>query len=118
MKTRPSRRQRSASYGNRGALATWTSALASGCGPTCSPGTARSTSSRSAITRCWSTRCRSPDRYRESAERGVLADYRWWSLAEIEASDAVFVRRQLGLLLPRVRAGDYPAEPLAVGCSL
>src|SRR4051794_24848853 len=55
------------------------------------------------------------DQYREEAERGVLADYRWWSLAEIDASDAIFVPRQLGLLLPRVLAGDYPEEPIAVG---
>jgi hypothetical protein len=36
-------------------------------------------------------------------------------LAEIEASDAIFVPRQLGLPLPRVLAGDYPRELIAVG---
>jgi 8-oxo-dGTP pyrophosphatase MutT (NUDIX family) len=55
------------------------------------------------------------DRYREEAERTVLTDFRWWSLAAVEASTATFVPRDLRLLLPAILAGDYPTEPLALG---
>ena len=47
----------------------------------------------------------------------VLDDYRWWSLAELEAGAGreVFVPRRLPWLLGPVISGVVPDEPLAVG---
>ena len=43
-----------------------------------------------------------------------IAEYRWWLLAEIAASQDVFVPRQLATLLPAVLAGELPNEPFRV----
>ncbi|MGH2587728.1 MAG: NUDIX hydrolase [Dehalococcoidia bacterium] len=51
----------------------------------------------------------------EALERQYMEGGRWWSLADIQASDEVFVPRRLAELLPPVLSGDYPAEPLACG---
>ena len=50
------------------------------------------------------------DQYREEVERTILADLRWWSLAQIEASTATFVPRDLALLLPSILAGELPGR--------
>ena len=55
------------------------------------------------------------DQYIDGVERTVLADFRWWSLAEIETSSATFVPRDLARLLSAILAGNYPAEPIAIG---
>ena len=48
------------------------------------------------------------------AERADLAEYRWWTAAEISASQDVFVPRQLAMLLPAVLAGELPDLPFRV----
>ncbi len=46
-----------------------------------------------------------------------MLEYRWWSLAEIQASADVetFVPRALPTLLPPIVRGDLPPEPLQIG---
>jgi 8-oxo-dGTP pyrophosphatase MutT (NUDIX family) len=51
----------------------------------------------------------------EALERQFMEGGRWWSLAEIQSSDEVFVPRRLGELLPAILTGDYPPEPLDCG---
>ena len=48
------------------------------------------------------------------AERSDIAEYRWWTAAEIAASQDVFVPRQLATLLPAVLAGELPDLPFRV----
>jgi 8-oxo-dGTP pyrophosphatase MutT (NUDIX family) len=49
-------------------------------------------------------------------ERSVLAEYRWWSLPELEAArEEVFVPRDLASLLAPLLRGDVPASPIEVG---
>jgi 8-oxo-dGTP pyrophosphatase MutT (NUDIX family) len=48
-------------------------------------------------------------------ELQVIVGHRWWSLAEIQASDEVFVPRRLAELLPAILAGEYPSEPFDCG---
>lgn len=49
-------------------------------------------------------------------ERSVLAEHRWWSLAELEAArDEVFIPRDLASLLAPLLAGEFPASPIEVG---
>lgn len=49
------------------------------------------------------------------AERRDLAEYRWWTHAEIAAAErAIFVPRSLATLLPAVLAGEFPREPFWV----
>jgi 8-oxo-dGTP pyrophosphatase MutT (NUDIX family) len=48
-------------------------------------------------------------------EREVIVGHRWWTLAEIQASDEVFVPRRLAELLPTILAGEFPAEPFDCG---
>lgn len=46
-----------------------------------------------------------------------IKEYRWWTLAEIQAASwvtAVFVPRELPELLPAILAGTLPAQPFAV----
>jgi 8-oxo-dGTP pyrophosphatase MutT (NUDIX family) len=50
----------------------------------------------------------------EYTEQNEIQVHRWWSLAEIAASDEQFRPRDLVALLPRIIAGDYPEEPIAV----
>jgi len=51
----------------------------------------------------------------EAAERAALRRWRWWPLAALQASDAVFAPRQLGALLAPILAGELPTAPLDVG---
>ena len=51
----------------------------------------------------------------EALERQYMEAGRWWSLAEILASEEVFVPRRLGELLPGILAGEYPPEPVDAG---
>ena len=44
-----------------------------------------------------------------------LVGHRWWSLPEIEGSDAIFVPRRLAHFLPPILAGHVPDEPVEVG---
>ena len=48
-------------------------------------------------------------------EMHILTELRWWSVAEIAASDEVFVPRAIAALLPPIIAGDYPEEPVDAG---
>ena len=42
-------------------------------------------------------------------------ELRWWTLAELEASDAVFAPRALVSLLREVLLNGPPEEPLSIG---
>ena len=44
-----------------------------------------------------------------------LSEWRWWTAAEIEQSDAVFVPRTLARILPAILACEYPDQPIDVG---
>lgn len=49
-------------------------------------------------------------------ERAVLAQYRWWSLPELEgATDSVFAPRRMAVLLPGILAGSWSGPPVEVG---
>lgn len=41
--------------------------------------------------------------------------YRWWTLAEIAASDETFAPRRLAELLPPILTGDYPEPAIDAG---
>jgi 8-oxo-dGTP pyrophosphatase MutT (NUDIX family) len=43
-----------------------------------------------------------------------LSEWRWWTLGEIERSDAVFAPRALAKFLLPILACEYPAEPINV----
>lgn len=45
----------------------------------------------------------------------LIEDMRWWPLAEIQASDEIFVPRKLGLHLAQLLHQPLPAEPIEVG---
>ncbi|HWC31210.1 MAG TPA: NUDIX domain-containing protein [Dehalococcoidia bacterium] len=47
-------------------------------------------------------------------ERQEMTSYRWWSRTEIEASNEVFVPRDLAALLAPILRGEMPAEPLRI----
>jgi 8-oxo-dGTP pyrophosphatase MutT (NUDIX family) len=47
-------------------------------------------------------------------EREMIREWRWWSLAEIAASNEVMFPTDLAALLGDVIAGRYPAEPLVI----
>jgi len=51
----------------------------------------------------------------EAAEAAVLERIRWWSLAELRASDELFAPRRLAPLLGELLAGRLPAAPVATG---
>ncbi|MHB8377686.1 MAG: NUDIX hydrolase [Dehalococcoidia bacterium] len=51
----------------------------------------------------------------EPAETADLTMHRWWSLAEIAASDEVFVPRRLAALLPPILNGELPPRPTDCG---
>ena len=44
-----------------------------------------------------------------------VVGHRWWTLAEIRATQEHLVPRRLAELLPRLILGDYPCEPLDCG---
>jgi 8-oxo-dGTP pyrophosphatase MutT (NUDIX family) len=48
-------------------------------------------------------------------ERDFIHEYRWWTCAEIAASQDWFAPRDLARLLPPLLAGDYPGEPFDCG---
>lgn len=50
-------------------------------------------------------------------ERLVFLGYRWWTLAGIQASDEIFIPRDLGVLLPPVLNGKYPVSPTIIDLS-
>lgn len=43
-----------------------------------------------------------------------LSEWRWWTIDEIERSDAVFAPRALARFLPPILACQYPDEPIAL----
>jgi hypothetical protein len=47
-------------------------------------------------------------------EAAFLTEWRWWTVEEIAASDAVFAPRQLAKILPAILASEYPDEPIAL----
>jgi len=47
-------------------------------------------------------------------ELAFLSEWRWWTAAEIERSDAVFAPRVLAKILPPILACQCPVEPLAL----
>jgi ADP-ribose pyrophosphatase YjhB (NUDIX family) len=51
----------------------------------------------------------------DPAEVAVIRECRWWTLAELERSDATFAPSRIAALLPDVIAGRYPARPLVLG---
>ena len=46
---------------------------------------------------------------------GYIVGYRWWTHAEIAASDDDFSPRRLATFLPPILAGEYPATPFDAG---
>ena len=48
----------------------------------------------------------------EDLERSSIAEYRWWSVAELEATTERVHPPGLAALVARLLAGDLPAEPL------
>jgi 8-oxo-dGTP pyrophosphatase MutT (NUDIX family) len=48
-------------------------------------------------------------------ELRLITDHRWWSLAEIAASENVFAPRQLAKLLAPILSGDLPTRPFDIG---
>ncbi|MEO8754736.1 MAG: NUDIX domain-containing protein [Casimicrobiaceae bacterium] len=51
----------------------------------------------------------------EPEEHTFLTAHRWWSLAEIVASDDWFAPRRITEFLPAIITGQYPAEPFDIG---
>jgi 8-oxo-dGTP pyrophosphatase MutT (NUDIX family) len=45
-------------------------------------------------------------------EQSVIRDMRWWTPAEVRASDEMIYPKEIGDLLPDVIAGRYPDEPI------
>ena len=48
-------------------------------------------------------------------ERVMLQEMRWWTNAEILASDATFVPRDLAARLGHLAAAGIPSEPVRLG---
>lgn len=51
----------------------------------------------------------------DDREREVIAQYRWWTAAEVQQAKAVFAPRRLGELLHPLLAGILPEPPLYIG---
>jgi 8-oxo-dGTP pyrophosphatase MutT (NUDIX family) len=51
----------------------------------------------------------------EEIERGLIAEHRWWSAAELAGTDAIIHPPGLARLLPDLLAGRLPAEPVELG---
>jgi 8-oxo-dGTP pyrophosphatase MutT (NUDIX family) len=49
-----------------------------------------------------------------SAERDMFRELRWWSIAEIAASNETFIPRTLAVLLSTLLVGPWPAEPRVI----
>jgi 8-oxo-dGTP pyrophosphatase MutT (NUDIX family) len=45
----------------------------------------------------------------------VLEEFRWWTLAELEAADETFAPRRIALFLGPLLAGEVPSHPVDVG---
>lgn len=50
----------------------------------------------------------------EELERGTYREHRWWSAAEVAASEDLFFPEDLAELLPPLAAGRVPAEPVVI----
>ena len=50
----------------------------------------------------------------EELERGTYREHRWWSAAEVAASDDLFFPEDLAELLAPLSAGELPAEPVVI----
>lgn len=50
----------------------------------------------------------------EAHEVDLVDDIRWWTLAEIAATEFRIYPERLGELIGAVAAGDYPSEPLVI----
>jgi 8-oxo-dGTP pyrophosphatase MutT (NUDIX family) len=48
----------------------------------------------------------------DEIERSLTLEHRWWSVAELAASQEIFVPRDLAGLLPPIIRGEYPATPV------
>ncbi len=48
-------------------------------------------------------------------EVALIAEHRWWSVAELAATSDILVPRRLATLLPPILAGALPLEPVDVG---
>jgi len=48
-------------------------------------------------------------------ELASIAEYRWWSVDEMQSSGDIFVPRRLPSLLPGILEGALPEEPIDVG---
>lgn len=48
-------------------------------------------------------------------ENEMIAESRWWTVAELEQCTETLVPRRLLMLLPPIIASEYPAEPLDAG---
>ena len=48
------------------------------------------------------------------SEVGIFLEFRWWTVAEIVASDEVFGPRNLGRLLADLLAEEVPARPVVI----
>jgi len=51
----------------------------------------------------------------DPVERELLGEHRWWSLAEIEESNANFAPSRLAFFLAPLLAGEIPTYPIDVG---
>ncbi|HSG73021.1 MAG TPA: hypothetical protein VLA12_21590, partial [Planctomycetaceae bacterium] len=44
-----------------------------------------------------------------------ISGYQWWTIGEIQASQAVFAPREIGRILPDIINGIYPKIPFDCG---
>ncbi len=51
----------------------------------------------------------------DAEELRVLEEFRWWTLAELEASKETFAPRRIAFFLAPLIAGDIPSHPIDVG---
>ena len=51
----------------------------------------------------------------DAQELRILEEFRWWTLAELEASTESFAPRRIALFLAPLLAGEIPAHPIDVG---
>lgn len=51
----------------------------------------------------------------DADELRVLEEFRWWKLAELEASSETFAPRQIALFLAPLVVGEIPSHPVDVG---
>lgn len=70
------------------------------------------------LERYYVARCEDPSKISVDSwtelELQEIAEYRWWTLDEIVASNDIFVPRQLAVLLPSVLTGGSSPEAFAV----